>query len=333
VRRQVEGGGEVLRRIRSQTGIAGTQKLKNKKVDIKAQVRMTSAPKEVRELKFKVLKEDWFVYKLKDGSIIKIKPVLISVYETDMISPETGKPILAFKGQNIVVVKSPEGLKGEPTLPLPPPSEALKLSKEEVDVEESIYEPPWNRYELENGDVIKQKLVLINVYKIKGMYDVEGNPYYVVQSQIVSGSSSIRIIDPFPQSTYGGFELRFTPDFYSFLVFSSNSLHIPLIFNRADPLYIWGLLKKTPSKEIGMVKREILTNTLAEVIKADWSEIKGEVKELLKDYEVAPEYVELVISEVRKKVRSKLQGLPNEDWLTEILSKLYIRIAYGLLHT
>jgi signal recognition particle GTPase len=72
---------------------------------------------------------------------------------------------------------------------------------------------------------------------------------------------------------------------------------------------------------------------LAEVIKADWSEIKGEVKELLKDYEVAPEYVELVISEVRKKVRSKLQGLPNEDWLTEILSKLYIRIAYGLLHT
>jgi len=55
------------------------------------------------------------------------------------------------------------------------------------------------------------------------------------------------------------------------------------------------------------------------------------VEELLRSYKIPAEYVEQVISEVEKRVKSKLQGLPNEDWLTEILSKLYIRIAYEML--
>ncbi|MCR6623037.1 MAG: hypothetical protein NDF58_00385 [archaeon YNP-LCB-024-027] len=55
------------------------------------------------------------------------------------------------------------------------------------------------------------------------------------------------------------------------------------------------------------------------------------MEELLRSYKIPAEYVEQVISEVEKRVKSKLQGLPNEDWLTEILSKLYIRIAYEML--
>jgi hypothetical protein len=55
------------------------------------------------------------------------------------------------------------------------------------------------------------------------------------------------------------------------------------------------------------------------------------VEGLLRSYEISAEYVEQVISEVKKRVKSKLQGLPDEDWLTEILSKLYIRIAYEML--
>jgi len=63
----------------------------------------------------------------------------------------------------------------------------------------------------------------------------------------------------------------------------------------------------------------------------DWNEVKDEVEEILRSYEIPAEYVEQVISEVKKRVKSKLQGLPDEDWLTEILSKLYIRIAYEML--
>jgi hypothetical protein len=55
------------------------------------------------------------------------------------------------------------------------------------------------------------------------------------------------------------------------------------------------------------------------------------VEEILRSYEIPAEYVEQVISEVKKRVKSKLQGLPDEDWLTEILSKLYIRITYEML--
>jgi hypothetical protein len=144
------------------------------------------APRVVKELEFKILKEDWFVYKLKDGSILKIKPVLMRVFETGQVHPETGKKVYEFEGTTIIAVRSPENLKGKPTLPLPPPQEALKLDKEEIDIEETIQEP-WNLYELENGEKIKQKIVILNIYKIKDKYDKDGNPYYIVQSQIVAG--------------------------------------------------------------------------------------------------------------------------------------------------
>ena len=63
----------------------------------------------------------------------------------------------------------------------------------------------------------------------------------------------------------------------------------------------------------------------------DRNEVKDDVEEILRSYEIPAEYVEQVISDVKKRVKSKLQGLPDEDWLTEILSKLYIRIAYEML--
>ncbi|MEM2384766.1 MAG: hypothetical protein QXT06_06035 [Candidatus Bathyarchaeia archaeon] len=141
-----------------------------------------SKPKIIEELDFKIINEDWFVYKLKDGSILKVRPIIVGIFKTDQKDPETGKPILAFKGQTIAVVKSPENLKGKPTLPLPPPPEALKLPKEEVEIEKIINEP-WNHYEVKDIGILKQKLILMKVYKIKGKYDGEGNPYYVYMAR------------------------------------------------------------------------------------------------------------------------------------------------------
>ncbi len=48
----------------------------------------------------------------------------------------------------------------------------------------------WNEYLLEDGTVLKMKLVLKKVYKVDGEYDEEGNPVYVMQSTNVTAVNS-----------------------------------------------------------------------------------------------------------------------------------------------
>jgi len=157
---------------------------------------VSPAPRLVKELDFKVIEEKWLTIKLKDGSVIKFKPVLVRVFETDAKDPLTGEPVHGFEGQNVVTVRSPENLRGPPSEHIPLVHDALKMPKEEVEVVE-IIDPGWNLYELENGKKIKTKAVITSVYKIKDVFDRYGNPYYVVMSQMVVGSSSIRLPDTY----------------------------------------------------------------------------------------------------------------------------------------
>lgn len=48
----------------------------------------------------------------------------------------------------------------------------------------------WNEYLLEDGTVLKMKLVLKKVLRIDGEFDAEGNPIYIMQSTNVSSISS-----------------------------------------------------------------------------------------------------------------------------------------------
>lgn len=48
----------------------------------------------------------------------------------------------------------------------------------------------WNEYLLEDGTVVKMKLVLTKVLKIENEYDREGNPRYVIQSTNVTSLNS-----------------------------------------------------------------------------------------------------------------------------------------------
>ena len=48
----------------------------------------------------------------------------------------------------------------------------------------------WNEYFLEDGSVLKMKLVLKKVFKVEGEYDAEGNPVYVMQSTNVTTVSA-----------------------------------------------------------------------------------------------------------------------------------------------
>lgn len=89
-----------------------------------------------------------------------------------------------------------------------------------------------------------------------------------------------------------------------------------------------GILEKEET-----IEHEISTHTLMEAIRTDWNEIRDKVKELLRSYDVSVERADQVISEIKEHVRSMLKEFPAEDqdWLTEVLSKLYIRLAYELL--
>ena len=43
----------------------------------------------------------------------------------------------------------------------------------------------WNEYVLEDGSVLRAKLVVTEVYRIEGLYDSDGNPVYQVKSSNV----------------------------------------------------------------------------------------------------------------------------------------------------
>ncbi|MCD6139316.1 MAG: hypothetical protein J7J91_12255 [Deltaproteobacteria bacterium] len=147
-------------------------------------------PRLTKEIDFKTVKEEWLTIELEDGTIIKFKSVLLRVFETDKVDPITGERIYYVEGQNIVVARAPDKLKGKPSEHIPPIQELVKKGNPvEVKVKK-IYEDGWNEYELENGDRLRVKPVITKVLKIKGFYDKHGDPIYIVQSQLVVTTAS-----------------------------------------------------------------------------------------------------------------------------------------------
>ncbi len=48
----------------------------------------------------------------------------------------------------------------------------------------------WNEYLLDDGTILKVKLVLTNVYRVTGQHDAEGNPVYILQSTNVVSTNA-----------------------------------------------------------------------------------------------------------------------------------------------
>ncbi len=57
-----------------------------------------------------------------------------------------------------------------------------------VDVNQSSER--WNEYLMEDGTLLKMKLVLKKVLRVDGEFDAEGNPVYIMQSTNVSSITS-----------------------------------------------------------------------------------------------------------------------------------------------
>jgi hypothetical protein len=48
----------------------------------------------------------------------------------------------------------------------------------------------WNEYLLDDGTVLRMKLVVTEVVRLEGMYDLKGDPSYAVQSTNVTAVSA-----------------------------------------------------------------------------------------------------------------------------------------------
>lgn len=67
------------------------------------------------EVDFKNEREEWNVYKLADGTTLKVKLVLVNVVRSQDAYDPLGNPIYGITSQNIVkAINVPEKLKREP---------------------------------------------------------------------------------------------------------------------------------------------------------------------------------------------------------------------------
>jgi len=140
---------------------------------------ISSLPGDLDDLEFKIEKEEWNTYELKDGVRIKGRIILLRVAR-DRNSPPGQYGI---QSQNIFVTYAPNHLKGVPSTPRSP--DALK-DTDMYTVEVTDSNEVWNIYQIvNNGDRIKVKLVATEVFRIKDSFDQIGQPYYIVSSGLM----------------------------------------------------------------------------------------------------------------------------------------------------
>lgn len=123
---------------------------------------------DLNEIKVKTSNEKWSYYTLDDKTTLKVKTILISVFD-EGLDPQGN---LAFSLQSVNVVGAI------------PPSELIgndPLDKiKEMDFE--VKDNPWNEYTLENGLTLEVRPTLTEVTRT-GSRDIRGIPLYSIQAQ------------------------------------------------------------------------------------------------------------------------------------------------------
>ncbi len=66
------------------------------------------------EVDFQTRKEDWNEYQLMDGSVIKMKLVVGSIFRVAGEYDAEGDPIYVVRSKNVLMVRSPDDLKKKP---------------------------------------------------------------------------------------------------------------------------------------------------------------------------------------------------------------------------
>lgn len=80
------------------------------------------------EVEFEILREEWNEYKVKDGTILKFKPIIMKIFRTDVYN-EDNEPIYTIRSQNVASAKVPPKLKKKTT---PTPKKKISSPKKKA---------------------------------------------------------------------------------------------------------------------------------------------------------------------------------------------------------
>lgn len=149
-----------------------------------------SVSKDAREVEFEPVEERWNEYEILDQNMyvrLRARIILLKLLQT--LGP---KPQYQMKFQKIFVVSSPRT--GPPMNP-PPPPQLQKLEKYPVEIISS--REPWNVYRImETGNIIRVKLIVTDIYRVKDLYDPEGQPYYIIQAGPLISKGRGKLVSP-----------------------------------------------------------------------------------------------------------------------------------------
>lgn len=136
-------------------------------------------PGDFEDVEFRIEKEDWNTYELKDDVRIKGRIIVLRLNRDRNMSPGQ----YGVQSQNIFVVYAPSRMRGPPSTP-PRPEEINQSDLYPVEVINS--NEIWNIYHILNsGDRIRVKLVATDVFRVKDAYDQSGQPFYIVTSGVM----------------------------------------------------------------------------------------------------------------------------------------------------
>lgn len=129
-------------------------------------------------IEFDAVEEPWNTYKLKDGTILKTRFILIQVIMEGV--DEAANPIYIFNSDTVVGAMVPKELIGEPSERVYTLEERVDAIEEELSFE--VMQENWNEYKLHDGTTLKVKLALAKVARTR-LHDKRGQPLYLVNTQ------------------------------------------------------------------------------------------------------------------------------------------------------
>ena len=140
---------------------------------------MTTQSQEMVFLQFEVIKEPWNVYKLKDGSTLRVKVILKNV----MRDAENS---YIFGTSNVVAVTPNPKFIGLPSPPLKPGENLGSYIEAEADDLEILDKTElWNKYEVPSESMTLQiKGITVSVSRTK-RHDERGLPIYLANIQCI----------------------------------------------------------------------------------------------------------------------------------------------------
>ena len=131
--------------------------------------------KEEKLLDFKVVNEEWSQYELEDGSLLKMKLVLVNILQKAPVGKKTYEGL--FSSENVIGVHSPKRLRGPPGRKYTVDELKKHIIERNLKFRQTV-DGGWNEYETGNT-IIQFRNVLKSVDKTS-LFDSAGMCSYLV---------------------------------------------------------------------------------------------------------------------------------------------------------